>query len=445
MLSPEQPLKKVTARSADLKKSVEADTKYAVKQMKQVADVEVIDKKQRTMLQELKKLANSMQNTVLDKNGQSQQFKEEDQQQEKEAVFLQDVIRKQVQQELKEEQVQQTQQVTKKDKSQDPLEKEKYSFDNKPVSIKSTTKQPSNIKDYPAISLEKQTNQKEKQAQADSPIKQEKPKQKKLDDVVNAVHQEQSLEAQAKGTNSILKKRLKKMTQTEKEKVSHILQRQKEYQTLLKTDFKKDVNVQQHISPKKNKIAKLPDKTDVDFEAKSKIRLKQNMKENTLTQQKPDRKTGTLKDVSKKQINTTKLKSVAYTKKSKEIVKLSYVTSVETEKQWQDSAPKKSGKEKTLTPMKNTHAAEAEEKEFPAVFNKTQHKKPPMEFKDSLVSARNQADDVTQQVEQQASQTPAPVPEALQTAVQWMADDDVENRLVDLLSRQARLRGVDLS
>ena len=445
MLSLEQPLKKVIARSADLKKSVEADTKYAVKQMKQVADVEVIDKKQRAMLQELKKLANSMQNTVLDKNGQSQQFKEEDQQQEKEAVFLQDVIRKQVQQELKEEQVQQTQQVTKKDKSQDPLEKEKYSFDNKPVSIKSTTKQPSNIKDYPALSLEKQTNQKEKQAQADLPLTQAKPKQKKLNDVINAVQQEHSLEAQAKGINSILNKRLKKMTQTEKEKVSQILQRQKEYKAPKKTDFKKDVNEQQHFSPKKNKIAKLLDKTDVDFEAKSKVRLKKNIKENTLTQQASDGKTRILKDVSKKQVDTTKLKSVTYTIKSKEIVKLSRVTSGETEKEWQDSALKKPGKEKTLTPMKNTHVAEAEDKEFPAVFNKTQHQKPPIEFKDSLMSARNQADDVTQQVAQQASQTPAPVPEALQTAVQWMADDDVENRLVDLLSRQARLRGVDLS
>ena len=37
------------------------------------------------------------------------------------------------------------------------------------------------------------------------------------------------------------------------------------------------------------------------------------------------------------------------------------------------------------------------------------------------------------------------IPEELQTAVQWMAQEEVENKLVELLSRQAKLRGVDLS
>jgi hypothetical protein len=37
------------------------------------------------------------------------------------------------------------------------------------------------------------------------------------------------------------------------------------------------------------------------------------------------------------------------------------------------------------------------------------------------------------------------IPEELQTAVQWMAQEEVENKLVEVLSRQARLRGVDLS
>ncbi len=36
------------------------------------------------------------------------------------------------------------------------------------------------------------------------------------------------------------------------------------------------------------------------------------------------------------------------------------------------------------------------------------------------------------------------IPEELQTAVQWMAQEEMENKLVELLSRQARLRGIDL-
>jgi hypothetical protein len=37
------------------------------------------------------------------------------------------------------------------------------------------------------------------------------------------------------------------------------------------------------------------------------------------------------------------------------------------------------------------------------------------------------------------------VPDELKTAVQWMAEDEVENKLVEMLRRQAKLRGVDLS
>jgi predicted metal-dependent hydrolase len=41
--------------------------------------------------------------------------------------------------------------------------------------------------------------------------------------------------------------------------------------------------------------------------------------------------------------------------------------------------------------------------------------------------------------------TGSAIPEELQTAIQWMAEEEVENKLVELLSRQAKLRGVDLS
>lgn len=39
----------------------------------------------------------------------------------------------------------------------------------------------------------------------------------------------------------------------------------------------------------------------------------------------------------------------------------------------------------------------------------------------------------------------AGIPEELKTAVQWMAEEEVENKLVEMLRRQAKLRGVDLS
>ena len=37
------------------------------------------------------------------------------------------------------------------------------------------------------------------------------------------------------------------------------------------------------------------------------------------------------------------------------------------------------------------------------------------------------------------------IPEEHQTAAQWMAEEEVENKIVEMLSRQAKLRGVDLS
>jgi len=46
---------------------------------------------------------------------------------------------------------------------------------------------------------------------------------------------------------------------------------------------------------------------------------------------------------------------------------------------------------------------------------------------------------------QQKNDNISAIPEELQTAVQWMAEEEVENKLVDLLSRQAKLRGIDLS
>ena len=59
----------------------------------------------------------------------------------------------------------------------------------------------------------------------------------------------------------------------------------------------------------------------------------------------------------------------------------------------------------------------------------------------------------TAQIQDQQDQTPVTtqksgpnaIPEELQTAVQWMAQEEVENKLVEVLTRQARLRGVDLS
>ncbi len=64
-------------------------------------------------------------------------------------------------------------------------------------------------------------------------------------------------------------------------------------------------------------------------------------------------------------------------------------------------------------------------------------------FDPSMASAESQTE--TRPV---TPQRPAPLtslPEELKTAANWMAEEEVENKLVTLLRRQAKLRGVDLS
>ena len=40
---------------------------------------------------------------------------------------------------------------------------------------------------------------------------------------------------------------------------------------------------------------------------------------------------------------------------------------------------------------------------------------------------------------------PGAVPEEIITAAQWISEEEIEQQLVEILSRQAKLRGVDLS
>lgn len=440
MLSLKQPLNKVIAKSADLKKSAEVDTKNAIKVMKQVAEVDVMDKKQRAMLQDVKKLANSMKDTVLDKSVETSQAQQEDQQQEKEVAFLRDVISKQVEKKTY-DQDQQIQQAAIKNKE---------SFSKKPVSEKKqivkkeTLKDVYKEKDYPASIRKNEKIKTQKHVQVESSIKKDTTKKKKLHDVIDSYQQEISVVEKQKKLKP--QKQLNKMTQPDKEKVSQILQRNNKQ---IKTEYQKDFSDIKKTPLKSNKITKLPEKVSADFENKSKTRLKQNMKEKALTTKRSYPKSEKPTKTKEKHIDTTKLKAITYTKKSKKIVKLGHVMSAETEKEWKESTFKNPQKQKVMTSSGDNKTAQAEDKAFTAAAKKMPEKEIAKGFKDSLMSVVNQSVSTPQPAEQQAApvvtQTPAQIPEELQTAVQWMADDDVENRLVDLLSRQARLRGVDLS
>ena len=82
---------------------------------------------------------------------------------------------------------------------------------------------------------------------------------------------------------------------------------------------------------------------------------------------------------------------------------------------------------------------------------KNTQSQPPLSFEDiqqdlpKKQSVQKQIDGQELKSTQQKNDNISGIPEELQTAVQWMAEEEVENKLVDLLSRQAKLRGIDLS
>ena len=86
---------------------------------------------------------------------------------------------------------------------------------------------------------------------------------------------------------------------------------------------------------------------------------------------------------------------------------------------------------------------EETQQDFSTELSSTEHL--PAEHSSFEQSNLKQMDAQQLKSAQQKNGSNSAISEELQTAVQWMAEEEVENKLVDLLSRQARLRGIDLS
>jgi len=254
----------------------------------------------------------------------------------------------------------------------------------------------------------------------------------------------------------------------EKAKITQILQRQGP----LKQDQSKEAQIAEtNLHTKKYRISsiskgKTPEyKKKIEAQVENLVRNELSKKSNVIQENKQTHKSG------KKLINQTKISLISKNTKSqnkqaklKEIIKFSSNTQEQQVNQESLSSDNiKLKKHKAASYQKNEASRTESSVDSSKLATNLQNKldkslgkiktKPiidqtkPTASNHSITNNKPGFDD-EEQVQssdniQQNMNTQ--IPEELQTAAQWMAEEEVENKIVELLSRQAKLRGVDLS
>lgn len=175
------------------------------------------------------------------------------------------------------------------------------------------------------------------------------------------------------------------------------------------------------------------------------------------------KKTAQIEDLSKKEaaVNQAKLKilveKVAQSKREDGIQQKSVRKEKQRKKEMEDQHPQIVTAEKTKPSVKNKRQAEQQQvtllvEQIKNLVEVSQappvdHMQEQAEIKTPLVGSQQAGVPQTREAPavDDAPATPGAIPEEISTAVQWIAEEEVEQKLVEILGRQAKLRGIDLS
>ncbi|WP_300455949.1 hypothetical protein [Desulfobacula sp.] len=459
------------ARPSDLKNALDADVSMLFKDIFSLLGQNPIDKRQQSLLDEVKKLAHGLKHTVLDKNGQKIASKGDEETQ----LFLLNVIKNEIHKDLPSiverikgdltadsKHIKQPQNNIHKTKDTDEIASRSIT-ELKNDAVMTATQENIDAKKKAATKIRTLfkkglSNKKAVSTTNKQPTTVEKHIAQTTAEIV---------EKKRPATNmnpvygNVLKGKSKLIADS-----NYIKHHQNDIHTPKDTDEIASRSIREHKNVASGDRTTTQENIDTKKIADDKVRLvfeKQlsNKKKGTLTKKQPAN-IGTLISQANTKIAGREKPAKNDTIRFGDIVSEQIKHFIREKESIHQVRNKKTGIDRKgiennpVETKKLTAPARATAKfhqKLDETFNRSDKGITPKQNNPPVIERGQTIQNQTDQIQDQQDQTPVTtqksspntIPEELQTAVQWMAQEEVENKLVEVLTRQARLRGVDLS